>query len=511
MSDRELGILVRAKGALQAAADIGKVDKSVGNLNQTASRTGKFALAGIGAAGIVAGGFITKGVMDGIASLELLEQATNQTNAVITSTGGAAGVSAEQVRKYAEQLETVTTADDKLIQGGENLLLTFTNIGSDVFPAATKAMVDMSIAMAQGDVENADFKASAIQIGKALNDPIRGMTALRKVGVSFTKQQEDQVEALVKSGKTVDAQKLILAELEKEFGKAGEAAGKGFGADMRRVKDSIEDAEAALATGFLPVISEVSKILSTELAKPETIAGIKEFGKGLAGGLSNLIEIARGLPWSSVGDALKVGGQGAKAVLDAFLGMPAWVQTAIITGWGLNKLTGGAVGSIVGELGKGLIKGVLGMNAGVVNINAGVVNGAGGAPVPGGGGGFLGTLRDAFAFVSGLAIAEAAGVAVREVMDQIGGKDTVGPALGPDGTIAQRQAAESLRNIEAKVGGLSLEERDVRAATNRVYDAIERKRLSVTVQNTNKVSISSRDVVSTTTLTKVLAGGIQQI
>jgi hypothetical protein len=90
-------------------------------------------------------------------------------------------------------------------------------------------------------------------------------------------------------------------------------------------------------------------------------------------------------------------GTGAKAALDFFTGMPSWVQTAVLTGWGLNKLTGGALGSIVGTLGSGLIKGVLGMNAGVVNINAATVNGgvggaAGGAAAAGRGGGVLGTL-----------------------------------------------------------------------------------------------------------------------
>src|SRR5205823_4731171 len=148
----------------------------------------------------------------------------------------------------------------------------------------------------------------------------------------------------------------------------------------------------------------VRSLLSTELAKPQTLANIREFGQGLATGLGNLIDIARGLPWGAIGDALKIGGVGAKAVLDAFIAMPPWVQTAIATGWGLNKLTGGAVSGIVGELGKGLIKGVLGMNAGVVNIKAGVVTGAGGVPGAGAGGGGMGLLG------GGLALAGVAGI-----------------------------------------------------------------------------------------------------
>ena len=58
---------------------------------------------------------------------------------------------------------------------------------------------------------------------------------------------------------------------------------------------------------------------------------------------------------------------------------------SVLTGWGLNKLTGGALTSIAGALASGLIKGVLGINAGVVNITAGTVTGVPGTGAPGGG------------------------------------------------------------------------------------------------------------------------------
>jgi hypothetical protein len=150
---------------------------------------------------------------------------------------------------------------------------------------------------------------------------------------------------------------------------------------MSTLKDVTEDAERALAIGFLPVLQKVAGLLKGELAKPATIQSIKDFGTALAGGLDKLIGIAQRLPWGAIGDSLKIAGAGAKAVLDAFLSLPDWVQTAVITGWGLNKLTGGALSDIFSTLAGGLIKGVLGMTAGVVNINAAVVNGgAGGLP-----------------------------------------------------------------------------------------------------------------------------------
>jgi len=93
------------------------------------------------------------------------------------------------------------------------------------------------------------------------------------------------------------------------------------------------------------------------------------------------VEWAGKFDWGAVMAGLSTARDVVKTVLDTFLRMPAWVQTAVVTGWGLNKLTGGMVGTLVGQLASGLIRGVLGINAGVVNINAAVVNG--GLPVAG--------------------------------------------------------------------------------------------------------------------------------
>ncbi|MFZ9979543.1 MAG: hypothetical protein ACO3HN_06325, partial [Opitutales bacterium] len=379
MAEHKLSILIEALGAAKANQSLKGVDKTISSIGSHASRGFKNAANNLKTIGVIAAGFVAANVYKGIESLEDLERVTNQTAAVIKSTGGVAGVTATQVRELSQSLEELTTVDDKAIQGGANLLLTFTGIGKETFPRATKAMVDMAIALAQGDVEAANFQTTAIQIGKALNDPVKGMTALRKSGVSFTAEQIKQVKTLVKSGKTLAAQEIILAELEKEFGKAGEAAAKGFGGDMRRFQDAVEDAQQALAIGFLPLIRDVATELSTKLKDPKTLERIRELGIGLAAGFRKLMDFAGRIPWGTIGDSLKTAGAGAKAIFDAFLGLPPWVQTAVISGWGLNKLTGGALGSIVGELGKGLIKGVLNTNAAVMNVRAGVVNGLGGA------------------------------------------------------------------------------------------------------------------------------------
>lgn len=208
------------------------------------------------------------------------ERMGKQTEAVLKSTGGAAGISAAQVDKLATSLSNLTGIDDEAIQNNENLLLTFTNIknrvgeGNDVFNRATALTLDMSKALGE------DGASASIQLGKALNDPIKGITALTRVGVSFTAQQKDQIKSLVASGNTLDAQKIILGELTREFG--GSAAAQATAAD--RLAVTWDNLKETLGKKLLPVIDTVAAFLADELpgALDATFAAFGRFGSGIS-------------------------------------------------------------------------------------------------------------------------------------------------------------------------------------------------------------------------------------
>lgn len=188
------------------------------------------------------------------------QQLAAKTAAVIESTGNAANISVKGIQGLASSLESLSGVDENLIINGQNVLATFTNVrneagkGNDIFDQATKAALNMSVAM------GSDLQGANVQLGKALNDPIKGITALSRVGVSFTEQQKKQIAALVQSGDTMGAQKIILAELNKEFGGAAEAAGSGFAGAMARAKDAVSDAFRGLATALLPVLTKLAEI-----------------------------------------------------------------------------------------------------------------------------------------------------------------------------------------------------------------------------------------------------------
>jgi hypothetical protein len=379
-----------------------RVDSSLGRMEGGMGRVSTRAIAFGSAIGVGIERLAEKGIdvlFDSIRaggdSLRELQNTTAQTEAVIESTGGAAGQTAASIRALAEELENLTTADDKAIQQGENLLLTFTNIGGDVFPEATKAMVNMAIALNKGDAATADFDASAIQLGKALQDPIKGITALRRVGVNFTADQEERIKNLVTEGKLQEAQGVILKELATEFGKAGEAAGQAESAGLTRFHDAIEDIQISLASGLEPALNEIRGELTTGLNDPRTQQAVRDLGKWLGEAAKSGLEFAKSVPWGQIADGLKTAAGFAGNLISAFANLPPGVQATIIGLAGLNKLAGGGVIRIGVDLFKEGAKGILGQffqrggspAAPMFTKEVGLGGGGGVVPTGGGGGG----------------------------------------------------------------------------------------------------------------------------
>lgn len=245
---------------------------------------GKGLLVG-GAVAVGAGVAVAAGLAEAVGAAREAEAIQAQLNAVIKSTGGVANVTANEANDLASSLSMVTAFEDDAIVSGEALLLTFTNIGEDIFPQATETMLDMSQALGQ------DLKSSAVQLGKALNDPIKGVTALQRVGVSFTESQKKQIETLVKSGKTLEAQKIILRELQTEFGGAARAVGDTLEGKMAILGNTLGNIKEGVGTALIPVLTDLLD---------EITPRIQEF----AGHLANLVGVLGDQGWAS-SEALK--------------------------------------------------------------------------------------------------------------------------------------------------------------------------------------------------------------
>ena len=273
--------------------------KFQGNIEKTGRNTKRtFGGMSRGLAGFAAGFVGTYGLVSvartAFGEMAEAQKVTAQTNAVLKSTGKVAGVSAKHVETLAGQLMTLSGVDDELIQSSENVLLTFRDIrnqagkGNKVFDEATRAALDMSVAL------DKDLQGSAIQVGKALNDPIKGVGALRRVGVQFTDAQQDQIKALVESGDKLKAQKVILEELRAEFGGSAEAAGKTLPGKLNILRNTLTNLAGSFAAVLTPEITKLVDKMVDWISKTKNQKAVLDTFKAAVSAVRDVVLLLKG-------------------------------------------------------------------------------------------------------------------------------------------------------------------------------------------------------------------------
>lgn len=249
---------------------VGNATKSLGTLSQVASK--------IGDSMIKIGGAMTVGLTlpllaFGAAAVKEAaesEAALADLDAVIKSTGKAAGVTADAVKEYASKMQMLTKFSDDQIISGNAMLLTFTNIGKEVFPLASDATLDLAQKFGM------DLSQASIMLGKALNDPIAGVGALRRIGVQLSDEQEKQIKRFMELNDVASAQKVILGELTKEIGGSAEAYGKTFAGQLQIFNHRLDAMKEKIGVQLIPSLIRFMDALTPLLewfanASPATI------------------------------------------------------------------------------------------------------------------------------------------------------------------------------------------------------------------------------------------------
>lgn len=278
---------IRFVGKDNVSSEINSIEGEIKDLDKAtknADKTSKGLFASLGGFGKIAAGAgigvavtavtglgaaLISGAQDARASNIIFAQS----EAVIASTGGAAGVSAQHVADYASALSDAAGqslfGDDQIAQS-TNLLLTFTNIKGTVLDAATAISVDMAQALGGAPAD------AAVQLGKALNDPVQGITALTRVGVTFSEEQKAVIQSMMDTGNIAGAQQVIIAELNKEFGGSAAAAAAAAG-PMAQLQGIFGELAEGIAAKLLPVLDQ----FITWLSSPVVLEAITNIGTGL--------------------------------------------------------------------------------------------------------------------------------------------------------------------------------------------------------------------------------------
>jgi hypothetical protein len=198
----------------------------------------------------------------GLKAVKAGEQAATSNARIsnIAETMGLFGKETENVSKRLIELANVTARktgiDQNQIKSSQAQLLTFKNLAKTAttvggsFDRATKAVLDMQAANVGGG-------NAAIALGKALQDPIKGITALAKSGVTFTAQEKEKIRVLTQSGRVLEAQNMILEAIETQVGGTAEATANA----TDKIKVGFSQVSEAIGLALLPVFEKLSNAL----------------------------------------------------------------------------------------------------------------------------------------------------------------------------------------------------------------------------------------------------------
>jgi phage-related protein len=262
--------VVLAEASVKVTTDVSKVgaDAEAGIRKQasTFSKMGDVA-GGILSASLVQSGVnaITRIFSAGMEEAKTGALITSQFQAGLISTNNVANLSVASMNTLADSVAGYTGQSRASIGQTEQVLQTFTNlrnVGADkIFDQATVAAANLAAKM------GGDASASAVQLGIALNDPEKGLSRLQRIGVTFTAQQKESIKTMEAHGNILGAQKVILAELNTEFGGAAVAAGQTWPGAINRFRVATSNMSGTLISAFGPTLLRIFNAVDDVLAK----------------------------------------------------------------------------------------------------------------------------------------------------------------------------------------------------------------------------------------------------
>lgn len=249
MADYNLKAVITGDASGYEAA-VSKAKKASDTLSSSIGQISKLMTTAFSVVGISASiSSITKFGNECVKSAESANKSLSILNNTLKVTGATAWTTSEDMVKMSEDIAYSTNYTVGEIQDMQSVLLGFKNITGDTFRDASDAITDMATVMGM------DLKSAVQTVGKALDDPIKGLDSLKRQGFAFTDEQKEQMKVLVESGKIIEAQKLILDELNTTYGGAATAAQSSFD----KQKDAITKFKETLGNQLLPVLDTFSE------------------------------------------------------------------------------------------------------------------------------------------------------------------------------------------------------------------------------------------------------------
>lgn len=238
-------------------AGIKKAESATQKFSSSLSGVTKLLKSTFALAGISVG---TKAIVnfgkEAVKSAESANKTLNILNNTLKVTGASAWTTSKELVKMSEEIADSTNYTVGEIQDMQSVLLGFKNITGNTFREASDAITDMATVMGM------DLKSAVQTVGKALDDPIKGLDSLRRQGFAFTEEQKEELKQLVENGEQLKAQKIILDELNTTYGGAAKSAQSSFD----KQKDAVISFKETLGNQLIPVLDVFAEKSATSFS-----------------------------------------------------------------------------------------------------------------------------------------------------------------------------------------------------------------------------------------------------
>jgi hypothetical protein len=294
---------------------------------------------------------------------------------------------------FADATELATAVDGDLIRSTQAKLLTFANLAKTAdqvggaMDRATLAAIDLAAA-GFGEAEQ-----NAVQLGKALQDPVKGITALARSGVTFTEQEKEKIATLVETGKVLEAQNLILSAIETQVGGTAAATATGsqkmtvafnmMADEIGKVLLPLVETLVPIMVGFFDMVGENSGVVAV-LAGIFAGLAVAILAVNFALNANPIVKVITLIAFLAAGLVVLINylvelyGGWTKLFTDIGAGFVAFV---LAIGKGLDQIDAFflAVFTGIGAIVKGALNGMLGFVEGYINFIISGINGLLGA------------------------------------------------------------------------------------------------------------------------------------
>jgi hypothetical protein len=346
----------------------------------------------------------------------------------------------KRITDYAEATARATGIDQNQIKLAQAKLLTFKELAvsadeaGGAFDRATQAAIDM------GAAGFGDAATNAVQLGKALNDPIKGVTALAKSGVTFTEQEKDKIKTLVESNKLLEAQDMVLKAIEQQVGGTALATAN----DSDKMKVAFSQLSESIGLTLLPLMQKFTAImLKVSQFAAENTTVIVILGGVIAGlAVAVLAANAAMKVYQATLVIVKIAQAALNFVMSANpIGLVVLAIAALVAGLVFLEKKFGAVTIALKIVGEGFMNGIVNPIKKAIGLIADLIQLMGKIPGVGAIGGLIGKIN-----IPGLA---EGGIVTQPTLALIGEK-------GPEAVIPLNKGGMGAGGITVNVtGGLS--------------------------------------------------------